>query len=86
MKLSQLAWVKCLRRKVTITGTLPQANHYASFLSRQLISFDCSTRGLYFLTTNRNSPYARGKNFTTNTVFLEAEPIEAEAEDNEIDA
>lgn len=35
------------------------------------------SRGLYFLTTNRNSPYARGKNFTTNTV-LPAESLEAE--------
>jgi len=36
------------------------------------------------LTTNAESPYARGKNFTTNTV-LPVEPIEAESEDEEID-
>jgi hypothetical protein len=41
--------------------------------------FHCRARGLYFLTTEKNSPYARGKNFTTNTVLPESEI----AEDNE---
>ena len=46
--------------------------------------FCCSSRGLYFLTTNRDSPYARGSNFTTNTV-LPAENLESEPVDQEID-
>ena len=47
--------------------------------------FCCSSRGLYFLTTNQESPYARGSNFTTNTI-VPADNVESELvdEDTEI--
>ena len=43
-----------------------------------------SARGLYFLTTNRESPYARGTNFTTNTLIPEEAIDEDGSDDHEI--
>lgn len=34
----------------------------------------CRTRGLYFLVTNFDSPYARGNNFTSNQHFVHPDP------------